>query len=194
MILQKKNEIAYYPEIAKFIEIQLQSNFAANGINEIKIFWRSGELTSNIRNLINEQPNICNCLNDYCRTTPPLNLDIFGIITNGIKFELIILEVKLRKSVGLSEWSQLIGYNLVGNAKYGLLININAGASKRLTGILLNDSNYSKIIRITSSGKKFTHLLSFMQWNSITQNFEYSNLGQIATLSELSKNLIEDFK
>ena len=39
--------------------------------------------------------------------------------TDGIKFELLILEVKLMNSAGLKEWSQLVGYCLVSGAKYG---------------------------------------------------------------------------
>ena len=61
------------------------------------------------------------------------------VVTNGKKFEIVILEIKLRETVGLNQWSQLIGYNLVSNAKYGLLININAGASERLKRILTFD-------------------------------------------------------
>ena len=123
----------------------------------------------------------------------PLNLDIFGIITNGEKFEIVILEVKLRESVGLAEWSQLLGYNVVSNAKFGLLINIDNGASSRLSAILSSDEDVSKIIRRKNHGEEMTHLLGFMQWNTITQNFEYSAMGQLWSLSALSQELIKQF-
>lgn len=189
----KKNEIAYYPEITQFIESQLQSNFRAAGIDDIYVFWKNGELTSGLRELIRQYPVECECLAEYSRITPPLNLDIFGVVTNGTKFEMVILEIKLKDAVGLNEWSQLIGYNLVSDAKYGLLINIDAGASERLTRILSFNEDASKIIRKKKNGAIIEHLLGFMQWNSVTQNFEYSNLGQIASLSSLSKFLIEQF-
>ena len=32
-----------------------------------------------------------------------------------------------------------------------------------------------------------------MQWDSLTKNFEYSNLGLIKSLSDLSKRLLIDF-
>ena len=51
----KKNEIAHYPEITRFIEAQLKSNFAAKGIKDIEIYWKSGELTTKIKELIEEQ-------------------------------------------------------------------------------------------------------------------------------------------
>ena len=190
----KKNEVAHYPEITNFIEIQLQSNFKAAGIEDVYIFWKKGELTSGLRELIRDYPQICSCMEEYSRITSPLNLDIFGVFTNGIKFEIVILEVKLRSVVGLNEWSQLLGYNLVSNARYGLLINIDAGASERLIRILSFDEDASKIIRLKNDGAKIEHLLGFMQWNTITQNFEYSNLGQISSLSALSSSLIMQFR
>lgn len=190
----KKNEVAHYPEITNFIEMQLQSNFKAAGIEDVYIFWKKGELTSGLRELIRDYPQICSCMEEYSRITSPLNLDIFGVFTNGIKFEIVILEVKLRSAVGLNEWSQLLGYNLVSNARYGLLINIDAGASERLIRILSFDEDASKIIRLKNDGTKIEHLLGFMQWNTITQNFEYSNLGQISSLSALSSALIMRFR
>ena len=190
----KKNEVSHYPEITKFIELQLQSNFRAQGINDVNIFWKSGELTSKIQELIQEHPKECSCLDSYRKITPPLNLDIFGVVTDGVKFEIVILEVKLVTAAGLKEWSQLIGYNLVSNAKYGLLINIDAGASERLAGILSLNEDSSRIIRKKTDGSEIEHLLGFMQWNTITQNFEYTNLGQIFSLSALSSALIDEFK
>ena len=190
----KKNEVAHYPETTNFIEMQLQSNFKAAGIEDVYIFWKKGELTSGLRELIRDYPQICSCMEEYSRITSPLNLDIFGVFTNGIKFEIVILEVKLRSVVGLNEWSQLLGYNLVSNARYGLLINIDAGASERLIRILSFDEDASKIIRLKNDGTKIEHLLGFMQWNTITQNFEYSNLGQISSLSALSSSLIMQFR
>lgn len=189
----KKNEVAHYPEITRYIEAQLRSNFVAKGIADIEIYWKSGELTSKIRELIAEHSEKCQCLQAYSKNMYPLNLDIFGIITDGTRFEIVILEVKLRESVGLSEWSQLLGYNVVSNAKYGLLINIDNGASSRLSAILSSDENASKIIRKKNTGEEITHLLGFMQWNTITQNFEYSTMGQLWSLSALSQELIKQF-
>ena len=187
----KKNEVAHYPEIMSFIESQLLSNFRSAGIDDISIFWKSGELTSKIKELIYEYPEKCKCLEEYSNIMSPLNLDIFCVVTNGKKFEIVILEIKLRETVGLNQWSQLIGYNLVSNAKYGLLININAGASERLKRILTFDVDTSRIVRKKADGTEIEHLLGFMQWNTVTQNFEYTNLGEINSLSALSTALIK---
>ena len=188
----KKNEVAHYPEIMSFIESQLLSNFRSAGIDDI--FWKSGELTSKIKELIYEYPEKCKCLEEYSNIMSPLNLDIFCVVTNGKKFEIVILEIKLRETVGLNQWSQLIGYNLVSNAKYGLLININAGASERLKRILTFDVDTSRIVRKKADGTEIEHLLGFMQWNTVTQNFEYTNLGEINSLSALSTALIKQFE
>ncbi|MDR3186489.1 MAG: hypothetical protein LBU04_06795 [Christensenellaceae bacterium] len=189
----KKNEVAHYPEITRFIEAQLNSNFRAKGITDVSIFWKNGELTSKIKELITQYPEECSCLQTFCRKTSPLNLDIFGVITNGIKFEIVILEVKLCANVGLAEWSQLLGYTVVSDAKYGLLINIDAGASSRLTGILTSEVDASRVVRKKANGEVVEQLLGFMQWNTLTNNFEYSNLGQLWSLSALSDTLIEQF-
>ncbi len=189
----KKNEVAHYPEITSYIEAQLNSNFRVKGITNVHIYWKSGELTSKLKELINEHPLDCECLKTYCQNTPPLNLDIFATITNGKKFVILILEIKLRTAVGLAEWSQLVGYNFVSDAQYGLLVNIDAGASSRLIGILSTEIDASKIVRIKENGKRIEHLLGFMQWNTVTQNFEYSNLGKIWSLSALSNELIAQF-
>ena len=189
----KKNEVAHYPEIIRHIESQLQSNFRAGGIDDIKIFWKSGELTSKLKELIREHPAECACIETYAEATPPLNLDIFGVVTNGSHFEIVILEVKLIDAAGLNQWSQLVGYNLVSNAKYGLLINIDAGASERLIRILSFEEDASKIVRKKADGSEVEHLLGFMEWNTITQNFEYSGLGQVSSLSALSSALIAQF-
>jgi len=185
-------ETSYYTEITHFIEMQLQSNFKAKNKNDINIYWLIGEMKSKIEELISIHPIECNCLKDFVRKMPPLNVDIFAVITNGKKFELIILEVKLLKSVGLSQWSQLIGYCMVADSKYGLLINIDNGASNRLNELLRQNIDVSKIIRIKKN-KKIETNLGFMQWNSITKNFEYSGLGQLESLSFISNEILKQF-
>ena len=95
-------------------------------------------------------------------------------------------------SAGLKEWSQLVGYCLVSGAKYGLLVNIDNGASPRLEQILSTEEHLSHI-RTIVNGANHEHCLGFMQWDSLTQNFEYSNLGVIRSLSELSNQLAAEF-
>ena len=131
-----RNEVSYYPEIQKFIEAQLTSNFEASSKRDLYVFWGVGELKSNLQRIIAENPIECACAEGFSRSVPPLSLDIFALVTDGQEFELLILEVKLVKSAGLSEWSQLIGYCLVSGAKYGLLLNIDSGGSSRLTQML----------------------------------------------------------
>jgi hypothetical protein len=187
-----RNELSYYSEITHFIEMQLQSNFKVKRKNNIHIYWKIGEMKSKIEELIEEYPVECDCLKGFVRNMPPLNVDIFAVVTDEKKFELLILEVKLRKSVGLSQWSQLIGYCMVTDCKYGLLVNIDSGASDRLIDLLHHNMDVSRIIRIKDNNQIET-LLGFMQWNSKTKNFEYSGLGQLGSLSAISDELIKQF-
>lgn len=172
--------------------MQLQSNFRAKKQNDIYVYWKIGEMKSKVEELITEHPIECKCLKDFVRKIPPLNVDIFAVITNSKKFELLILEIKRRKSVGLTQWSQLIGYCIVSNCKYGLLINIDNGASNRLVDLLRLNTDVSKIIRIKENVQMETYL-GLMQWNSITKNIEYSSLGQLESLSFITDELINQF-
>lgn len=189
---ERRNEVSYYPEIQRFIEAQLKSNFRARNHRELNVFWGIGELKSNLQKIIRDNPEVCNCVRDFAQRTPPLNLDIFALITDGIRSELLILEIKLMNSAGLKEWSQLVGYCLVSGAKYGLLINIDNGASPRLAQILSTENHLSCIETIVR-GNQQDHYLGFMQWDSLTQSFEYSNLGLIKSLSDLSNRIATEF-
>lgn len=188
-----KNEVSFYPEIQQFIETQLKSNFLASNHRELFIYWGIGELKKNLHRIISEHPSECACVSMFVEKIPPLDLDIFALITDGNKFELLILEIKLVKSVGLSEWSQLIGYCLVSGAKYGLLVNIDNGSSHRLSDMLFSEHHMS-YIQTTVNNQPKEHMLGFMQWNSLTRNFEYSNLGFVKSLSELSNRLVSEFQ
>jgi hypothetical protein len=188
-----RNEVSFYPEIQTYIEAQLKSNFLVSNHRELYVYWGIGELKTNLQRIIAEHPNECACAASFFERVPPLSLDIFALITDGIKFELLILEIKLVKSAGLSEWSQLIGYCLVSGAKYGLLVNIDNGSSPRLSQMLHTERHISHIQTLINNGIR-EHLLGFMQWNSLTHNFEYSNLGIIKSLSELSNKLASEFE
>ena len=187
-----RNEVSYYPEIQAFIEAQLRSNFLASNRRELFVYWGIGELKTNLQRIISEHPKECACAAKFAERVPPLSLDIFALITDGSKYELLILEIKLVKSAGLGEWSQLVGYCLVSGAKYGLLVNVDSGGSPRLTQMLHTERHISDIKTIVG-GESREHMLGFMQWNSTTQNFEYSNLGLIKSLSELSKRIASEF-
>lgn len=187
-----RNEVSFYPEIQKFIEEQLKSNFLVGSERKLHVFWGIGELKANLQRILSEHPIECACARAFSQRVPPLSLDIFALVTDGIKFELLILEIKLVRSAGLKEWSQLIGYCLVSGAKYGLLVNIDNGGSPRLTHILSTEQHLSHIDTAVNSEQR-EHFLGFMQWDSLTQNFEYSNLGAVKSLSDLSEQLSAEF-
>lgn len=187
-----RNEVSYYLEIQDHIGEQIKSNFRAARHRELEVYWGIGEIKTNLQRMIQEHPHTCACVGEFTRRIPPLNLDIFALITDGSQFKLLILEVKLMSGAGLKEWSQLVGYCLVSGAKYGLLVNVNNGASPRLAQILSTENHLSHI-RTTVNGGCVEHCLGFMQWDSLTQDFEYSNLGYIRSLSSLSDCLASDF-
>ena len=192
MSRNERNEVSYYSLIRDFIEAQIKSNFRASCHRELYIFWEIGELKTGLRKIITANSEVCTCAQSFAQTVPPLSLDIFALVTDGTRFEILILEVKIGKPAGLKEWSQLIGYCLVSGAKYGMLINIDAGGSPRLMDLLRNENHISHIQTIKGTGQS-EHLLGFMTWNSDTRNFEYSTLGAIRSLSSLSDKLAAEF-
>lgn len=187
-----QNEVSYYLEIQLCIERQMKSNFMAAKHQDLDVYWGIGELKNNLRRSINEHPERCGCVKDFANLVPPLNLDIFALMTNGTKFELLILEIKLMNSAGLKEWSQLVGYCLVSGARYGLLVNIDNGLSPRLADMLRTEPHMYHIKTLVE-GKEIEHCLGFMQWDSLTHEFEYINLGLIRSLSALSQEVIARF-
>lgn len=188
-----RNEVSYYPEIQSFIEEQLKSNIRLTHQRGLFVYWGIGELKTNLQRIISEHPVECECVRPFVNRVPPLNLDIFALVTDGEHFELLILEVKLLRGAGLKEWSQLVGYCLVSGAKYGLLVNVENGGSPRLNQILSTEHHLSHIHTIVD-GNQRDHLLGLMTWDSLTQNFEYSNLGAIKSLSDLSEQIGAEFE
>ena len=89
---RSRNEVSYYPEIQTFIEAQLKSNFRAKRHKELSVFWGIGELKTNLQRIISEHPDKCTCVKNFANRVPPLNLDIFALITDGTQFEILILE------------------------------------------------------------------------------------------------------
>ena len=97
------------------------------------------------------------------------------------------------KSVGLTQLSQLIGYCIVSNAQYGLLININGRESPRLTELLTSRPDILHIVRDVN-GAGVIHNLGVMEWDSETQNLLYTACGSLRTISELCKKLEKQFQ
>ena len=86
--------------------------------------------------------------------------------------------------------SQLIGYCIVSNAQYGLLVNVNGGESPRLTNLIMNEPDLMYIVRsLTSKNETVEHNLGVMEWDSDTQNLTYTGFGAVRTISELCKKL-----
>lgn len=79
-----RNEVSYYPEIQTFIEAQLKSNFRAERQRDLEVFWGIGELKSNLRRILNENPEKCACARVFAQQVPPLNLDVFALVTDGL--------------------------------------------------------------------------------------------------------------
>lgn len=71
-----RNEVSYYPEIQRYIEEQLKSNFRLTRQRDLFVYWGIGELKTNLQRIISEHPAECECARSFANRVPPLNLDI----------------------------------------------------------------------------------------------------------------------
>ena len=190
----ERNEVSYYNEIMQFVKAQIESNFSA-WEKPLKVYCKTGELRSGLDAIIRENHITPPAILEFASSTPPLSLDIYALITDGVKYELLIIEVKLLKSVGLTQLSQLIGYCIVSNAQYGLLVNVNGGESPRLTNLITNEPDLMHFVRTLEKRQaNIENNLGVMEWDSETQNMTYTACGAIRTLSELCKKLESKFR
>ncbi|WP_141709237.1 hypothetical protein [Desulfuribacillus stibiiarsenatis] len=132
----------------------------------------------------------------YAESLGQLKIDLFLIIINpeNKKFEIVIGEVKDISSLGLKEYSQLIGYCLSSYSGYGLLINVNGGASKNLTDLLALDEDLSIVRRLTQAGELIEHQFGVFKWNSKNSQAESLQLGRIYSLPAMIIELCDKIK
>lgn len=191
--MPRRNEVSYYPEIMLFLKDQIESNFRASK-KPLSVYCKTGELKKGLEEIIRENNITTPSIIRFAASTPPLSLDIFALITNGEKYELLIIEVKLLNSVGLTQLSQLIGYCIVSNAQYGLLVNVDGGESARLTDLIMNEPDLTHIVRTLRFKNEIVETsLGVMEWDSTSHNLTYTGYGRIRTISELCRKLAEKF-
>ena len=189
---KKRDEVSYYPEIMDFLKNQIESNFRSSK-KPLKVYCKTGELRKGLHEIIDENRLEIESIKRFADKTPPLSLDIFGIITDGDDYQLLIVEVKDLKSVGLQQLSQLVGYCIVSRSEYGILMNVDGGESRRLTDLINTDKDLLTINQKMSSDETIIHQLGVMQWDSMTKNITYSGTGNIGSISKLCASIAEKF-
>lgn len=183
----RMKEVDYYPELAKRLRELFAANFANEDINiEVMFLPEFGsQLREYLTNYIaRNNGNVSEALKTFARGVPKLRTDMVILADNPEtnKCAMVIVEVKLLNSAGLSELSQLIGYNLVSKVKYGILVNVGGGISPELQDILLADADVTEIERkISVPPYTQQHKIGVMSYIPSTGNLEY-----IETLSGVS--------
>jgi hypothetical protein len=129
-------------------------------------------------------------LQAFAQGLADLKTDIAILLLNlrTLSFEILIVEVKVGKVVGLMQYSQLIGYCLVSGARAGILVNVDDGASEMLKQKLVRDPSLSTIERVLPAAT-INHKFGVMYWRSETQRMEYSDLGAIRNLDSIFTEL-----
>jgi len=116
-----KTEIGYYPEICLKMAVYLKDIFGADH----QIAYSQNKSLSEMVNEIHSSLGLDRGDTYY----PSLRTDIaFGIRFPSGKLALMLLEVKRGKSLGLMNFSQLIGYMQVAkHIRIGILLLVNEG-------------------------------------------------------------------
>ena len=190
--MKTRNEESYYDEIMAFVKSQIESNFLS-AKRPLKVYCKKGELRKGLEAIVRENEISTRSIIDFLNRTPPLSLDIFALITDGVRYQLLIIEVKDLKAVGLQQFSQLIGYSIVSRAQYGLLVNVDGGVSPRLTELIHTDVDLMTIDQVLSSGERAQHHYGVMEWDSLTHNLTYTEFGAIGSIRKLCSQLSNDF-
>jgi len=189
------NEVDYYPELSKQLETVIIANLS-NGDIKVKALYLPFD-GSNVRSYLDKylntpHVNASDSLRHYAIDVPKLRTDVVLVFDNPVtnQFKLVIVEVKLLGSAGLSELSQLIGYSLVTKAEYGLLINVNGGVSNELASIMSIDKDLTYIERlINDTDKQTTTSIGVMSYTHDTYNFEYFPTQAIKSLPHLVETI-----
>lgn len=186
-------EVDFYPEIASYFSENMQANFDCYQNRKLNVYFAHTQtLERGLKSIISTYSLSIKKLDDFVAKAPPLFLDIFGIVTDGIDFELVILEIKYVHAVGLTELSQLVGYSMVSSSTYGFLINVDGRPSPYLQTILATNDTISDIVT-DYNGNIQHHYFNVMEWDSISKNIRYTTYGKICSISSLCESIERDF-
>ena len=189
------DEVDYYPEITKELQEQFRANIQACE-PDCKVYFTHNQVCFNLKKgldqIIAENNLTCKDLLAFAASAPTIKIDIFGVVVFGDHFRLIIAEIKLKNAVGLTEFSQLLGYCVASNENYGLLVNVNAGESNDLIKILTNQPSMTHVIRLLpdEKGNERQTKLAVMRWDHDTETLTYSKLGVLPTLGRMCSDIV----
>ncbi|PJF28920.1 MAG: hypothetical protein CUN52_11025, partial [Phototrophicales bacterium] len=162
----------------------------ANLSDSFRVTGLIGEFHQNLSQYCENKNDIAPKLQQYAKNALKLHLDIIILVENlqHETFELVIIEAKKVKNLSLTNLSQLIGYCIVANVNYGILINVDQRVSNELALILTKMPTLTHINRIYNQQQR-TLGLGVMTYNHQTRQIEPSDYGHFKTISQLAKQI-----
>jgi hypothetical protein len=188
------NEKNHYQAILQYLQRQIQSVSSAQGFNHLAILGGTDvALANGIKKVCKDHQLYYEEIRNYVEGLGVLQIDGFLLVINKItrRFEVVVCEIKDKTALGLAEYSQLMGYCLSSYCRYGLLINVDTGASRHLSELLSLDGDLCKVNRMLSDGTVMDHSFGIFTWNSITQHLDTLNLGGIKSLSKMALEIVD---
>ena len=191
--MTQKKEIEYYDEISEFLTSEIQANLGRG--ENITVDSIMDELHTGLKTLEIDGRIHSGLLHQYAQQCNTLYIDIAIVIQNKTNdlFEIINFEIKREKKLGLTNLSQLIGYCLVSDSRFGVLVNVDHGCSEHFKSILNTDKDLTNIHRIKEN-QVVEHKFGVMVWESKTKNMTYTNEGSILTIPKLCEMLRENLR
>jgi hypothetical protein len=188
-----RQEMDYYPEIAVFIGDCLRADLSQGPYSVLVVYGNCrAELEMACGNK-NISEGLKTCYQTWLERLDGLKTDILVIACNTDTWQsdMVVIEVKLRAKVGLTEYSQMLGYCLVSGAGYGLLVNVDAMDSPALQYILNTNAGLTTIVRKYGEGT-ICHRFGVMEWSSVSKQFAYTNRGAIQSIPQLAELIDEN--
>jgi len=179
------SETEYYIEICEYLKEEIENRLSRLG-EFITDFMPCGskDLSSGLKSILKSEKIIDPNLEAKVKFTRGLFVDILGLVYSKTKKkgELIICEVKPH-NLTLAHLTQLIGYCIASNVKYGLLISID----KQITSGFETILKQAPLVKIER--RSTTHYFAICTWKTTLKELYFDEIGAFNSLLALSRHI-----
>ena len=188
---KRVGEKSYYSEIATWLKDYIGSTMQQYGnyIVDTEI-CATIDLSRGLRKLLRKNKISSDQLLRKADLTRGLKVDILVLVYDRaqLKGEIIISEVKRKRGLSLHDCSQLVGYCICSDTRFGLLINVDGGISDALREILAQNTALTDIIQIVN-GRQTIRRIGILTWESKTRRGTFLPNGYLRSLPGLCRKI-----
>lgn len=185
------SEIDHYTDIGNQLKILIEANLE-DKVDEYDVRFRKHTRLSEMLQSVGQELESEKLLEDS-KNALPLDLDIvvFVYFPDTDEYEKIIVEVKDRSKVGLMNFSQLTGYNLVSKTRYGLLVNVDGGMSSELQKILEYQKDLSSFSQKTNESE-IKHEFGVFKWETSSKKLVRTGIEPLNSIPKIAEKIASE--